>query len=89
MRLTSRQSARRLEIGSRRKGAEKGIVGRENAQRSTSTGSELRTVATKRRKQEKSLSTESGKIKESKCEKQGKPVYRPKTEKRRVEGKYI
>ena len=48
--------------------------------------SELRTVATKRRNEEKSLSTENGKIKESNV-KARKTVYRPKTEKRRVEGK--
>jgi len=44
-------------------------------------------VATKRRNEEKSLSTESGKIKESSV-KARKTVYRPKTEKRRVQGKY-
>jgi hypothetical protein len=43
-------------------------------------------VATKRRNEEKSLSTESGKIKESKV-KARKNLHRPKTEKRRVEGK--
>ena len=43
-------------------------------------------MATKRRNEEKSLSTESGKIKESNV-KARKTVYRPKTEKRRVEGK--